>query len=248
MRTRTTRPLLVLLAVLAAVLLVAGCAKDAGDGSAKPSGKSVPTGNREGIVGNDAGPSAGQAEGELQVRLTHVENTTNVGGSKLAKDVVCTMSIPAQCSRTVTCPASAGDSDGAELCRWLAAFGLSYLTQKPPKHEACTMIYGGPEEATIMGTVDGKQVDRTFTRQNGCEIARFDEVSPLWTGNVPASDAGDDPSAAGGGAAGSCLAQGEPGAGDDPRANASSGGSNADDTSCATPEPQVIDDPPEAFR
>jgi hypothetical protein len=104
------------------------------------------------------------------------------------------------------------------------------------------MIYGGPEQAHVTGTVDGKQVDATFTRQNGCELARFDEASPLWTGTVPASDAGDDPSGAGGGAAGSCLAQGEPGA------SSSSGGSNADDTSCSPPEPQVIDDPPEAFR
>ena len=44
---------------------------------------------------------------------------------------------------------------------------------------ACTQIYGGPEEATIKGTIRGEDVDATFTRSDGCEIARWDKVKDL---------------------------------------------------------------------
>jgi hypothetical protein len=42
-----------------------------------------------------------------------------------------------------------------------------------PADSACTQIYGGPEEAEIVGTLDGEQVQATFSRQNGCEIDRW---------------------------------------------------------------------------
>jgi hypothetical protein len=37
----------------------------------------------------------------------------------------------------------------------------------------CTQIYGGPEEAEVVGTLNGEQVNATFSRQNGCEIDRW---------------------------------------------------------------------------
>ena len=43
----------------------------------------------------------------------------------------------------------------------------------------CTQIYGGPEQARVTGTIDGKKVDRRFTRTNGCEIADFDAAKGL---------------------------------------------------------------------
>jgi hypothetical protein len=43
----------------------------------------------------------------------------------------------------------------------------------------CTEIYGGPDEATLQGTIGGEPVDATFTRANGCEIDRFDRIAPL---------------------------------------------------------------------
>ena len=42
-----------------------------------------------------------------------------------------------------------------------------------PPDSVCTQIYGGPEEATVVGTLDGEQVNATFSRQNGCEIDRW---------------------------------------------------------------------------
>ncbi len=51
--------------------------------------------------------------------------------------------------------------------------------QPVPPDTACTEIYGGPETARIAGTVEGRGVDADFSRVNGCEIERWDSVSPL---------------------------------------------------------------------
>jgi hypothetical protein len=45
--------------------------------------------------------------------------------------------------------------------------------------QMCTQIYGGPETATVRGTWRGARVDASFSRQNGCEIARWDAVAGL---------------------------------------------------------------------
>jgi subtilisin inhibitor-like len=44
---------------------------------------------------------------------------------------------------------------------------------------ACTQIYGGPQEAHIAGVVRGGAVDVMFSRNNGCEIDRWDRLAPL---------------------------------------------------------------------
>jgi hypothetical protein len=44
---------------------------------------------------------------------------------------------------------------------------------------ACTQIYGGPEEASITGTIRGQRIDATFKRTDGCEITRWKKVEPL---------------------------------------------------------------------
>ncbi len=48
-----------------------------------------------------------------------------------------------------------------------------------PGDVACTQQYGGPETATVTGTFKGEQVDAKFGRQNGCEIARWEDALPL---------------------------------------------------------------------
>ena len=42
----------------------------------------------------------------------------------------------------------------------------------------CTQIYGGPQTALIVGTVQGRRVWAKFQRRNGCEISRWNRVSP----------------------------------------------------------------------
>jgi hypothetical protein len=45
---------------------------------------------------------------------------------------------------------------------------------------ACTQIFGGPEEARVAGVVRGRTVDARFSRNNGCEIDRWDRLAPLF--------------------------------------------------------------------
>lgn len=47
------------------------------------------------------------------------------------------------------------------------------------KRMACTDIYGGPQIATVEGTWRGRRVSAHFTRQNGCEIRRWELAKPL---------------------------------------------------------------------
>jgi hypothetical protein len=49
----------------------------------------------------------------------------------------------------------------------------------PGPDVACTQIYGGPEEATLVGLFRGEQIDVAFSRQNGCEINRWERLLPV---------------------------------------------------------------------
>jgi hypothetical protein len=45
--------------------------------------------------------------------------------------------------------------------------------------QACTEQYGGPQEATVTGVVDGVPVDAAFARTNGCEISAWDAAKDV---------------------------------------------------------------------
>jgi hypothetical protein len=49
----------------------------------------------------------------------------------------------------------------------------------PDPTEICTQMYGGPETARITGRIDGRRVDATFDRTDGCGIARWELAAPL---------------------------------------------------------------------
>lgn len=77
-------------------------------------------------------------------------------------------------STDVRCDA-AGDS---ALCGTVGAIEPKTF-EATPGDVACTQQYGGPETATIKGTLDGKPVDASFSRTNGCEIARWEAAKAL---------------------------------------------------------------------
>jgi hypothetical protein len=62
-------------------------------------------------------------------------------------------------------------------CRRLAAGGIKLFTPLPPD-SVCTEIYGGPQRARVVGIVAGKRVWASFARTNGCEIDRWNRISP----------------------------------------------------------------------
>jgi hypothetical protein len=61
-------------------------------------------------------------------------------------------------------------------CRKLAAGGWRLFA--PVRDGVCTEIYGGPQVARVVGTVQGKRVWARFTRENGCQISRWNRLSP----------------------------------------------------------------------
>ncbi|MFG2088852.1 MULTISPECIES: SSI family serine proteinase inhibitor [unclassified Spirillospora] len=100
----------------------------------------------------------------------------------LTIDVKASAEAPAK-TWTLTCePPGGGHPKAAEAC---AALAKTKDPFKPvPKDQMCTKIYGGPEVATVKGTWNGKEIDTTFTRKDGCQLHRWTQVAPLF-GNVP---------------------------------------------------------------
>ena len=75
----------------------------------------------------------------------------------------------------------AGDRDPKAACDAVAAAKDRLLALSDPDREPemCTEQYGGPEKATIAGTVDGEQVNAEVARHNGCGISDWDALEPL---------------------------------------------------------------------
>jgi len=87
---------------------------------------------------------------------------------------------------TLSCaPARGTVTRPARACARLATGGAR-LFAPVTKNMVCTEIFGGPQKARIVGTVNGRRVRATFTRTNGCEVARWQRISP-WL--VPAGGA-----------------------------------------------------------
>lgn len=79
---------------------------------------------------------------------------------------------------TLTCePTTGTHPDPEAACAALAADPTAL--DPVPADSACTMIFGGPEQATVVGVVNGEQVDAAFERSNGCELDRWDRMAAL---------------------------------------------------------------------
>ena len=71
-----------------------------------------------------------------------------------------------------------GAPDPAAACAALAENGTG-LFAEPGSDVACTMQYGGPQRATVSGTVDGEEVEAEFAASDGCQISRWEALSGL---------------------------------------------------------------------
>jgi hypothetical protein len=79
---------------------------------------------------------------------------------------------------TLRCnPARGSLPQPARACRRLAAGGARLFAPVRPD-TVCTEIYGGPQRAHVVGVLAGKRIWSTFTRTNGCEIDRWQRLSP----------------------------------------------------------------------
>ena len=61
--------------------------------------------------------------------------------------------------------------------RALSAIALPFA--KEPAGVACTMVYGGPETARVTGRWQGARVATSFSRTDGCGIARWEQYRAL---------------------------------------------------------------------
>ena len=64
------------------------------------------------------------------------------------------------------------------LCRRARRLGR-FLATEPEPDRICTFIYGGPQTARVRGRVGSREVDRLFSRRNGCEIDDWERVESL---------------------------------------------------------------------
>jgi hypothetical protein len=75
---------------------------------------------------------------------------------------------------------------GGTLPRRASACAKLMRAERPfaptPKGMACTMIYGGPQEAIVTGRFRGKPVRAHFSRKDGCELDRWNRVQFLFPG------------------------------------------------------------------
>jgi hypothetical protein len=79
---------------------------------------------------------------------------------------------------TLRCAPAGGTLPRPALaCRRLEALGAK-LFAPVPRGAVCTEIYGGPQVARIIGMVEGDRVWARFSRTNGCQIDRWDRLSP----------------------------------------------------------------------
>ncbi len=85
---------------------------------------------------------------------------------------------------TIQCSGTTGtvepDNTGIDptvACQRLAdPVAIDLLTNGPDPNRMCTEIYGGPDEAKIIGNIGDSTVDVTITRTNGCGINDWDVV------------------------------------------------------------------------
>ncbi|RZS43744.1 subtilisin inhibitor-like [Herbihabitans rhizosphaerae] len=65
-------------------------------------------------------------------------------------------------------------------CHRLASAGNTENPFAPvPPGTACTLIYGGPEEARVTGFWRGRWIDAEFSRETGCELGRWSNMVPV---------------------------------------------------------------------
>lgn len=156
---------------LALVLALAGCQSlgDDADGGALDPGTSDPddpVSSDDPPVEPTPTPTDDNPATPVNVDVTVVVDATGEGATT---------------TLTLTCEPVGGDHPDAEAaCAAIAAASGAVAFEPTPRDVACTEQWGGPQTATVTGTVDGARIDAEFSRTNGCEISRWDRLEALF--------------------------------------------------------------------
>jgi hypothetical protein len=78
--------------------------------------------------------------------------------------------------KSLTCPGTSAKE--RNICAALDVVAPKVF-EPVPVDQACTAIYGGPRRATVTGTYQDEPVSAVFTQENGCEIARWNQIRPV---------------------------------------------------------------------
>lgn len=148
------------LLLAAAALALAGCGESAPGTPGTPSSASSPA--------VTASPSASPAPAGAATSLT-VELMPDGEAVTDTWTLECDGAAPV---------GDSGAPDPAAACAALAEHGTALMAEPGPD-VACTMQYGGPQRATVTGTVAGEKVDAAFANSDGCQISRWDALSGL---------------------------------------------------------------------
>lgn len=102
------------------------------------------------------------------------EEANGLGEQPVATSVIVVATVAdLTTTHQLSCDPVAGDHPGGQAaCDALLKADLT----PPPADQVCTEIYGGPETASIKGTVKGVAVDRAFDRANGCGISAWESL------------------------------------------------------------------------
>ena len=144
---------------VAAVVMLAACGSESADGEGR--GGETATVTQSPPAGSDV------AVTELTIRYESAPGT----GAQVW---------------TLTCsPGGGSHPDAAAACAMLAQHAADGVDPfaPTPKNQPCTMIYGGPDVGMVTGTWNGQKVSATFSKENGCEIARWLRVAPMLPDN-----------------------------------------------------------------
>lgn len=148
--------------VVVAAFAISGC----GDG--EPGEASGPDGSGGGDTGMTSGEDGPGQERGRAVRLSI--RVSDGRGSARAAEIACGAGPPR----------ATGYLSGAaeEACRQARRLG-PWLATEPDEDRICTQVYGGPQEASIQGSVGGRRIDRRLGRANGCQIADWARAAAL---------------------------------------------------------------------
>jgi hypothetical protein len=172
--SRLGRTAIVVPGILTALTL-AGCKDDQGTPASPPSDQASPP------ASSTTPGSPSQAPGSA----SPVPSGIRPGTDTTRLTITVKMSPTAQpIKRTLRCDPPGGDApDAAGACAALtkvaAVKGGDPFAPTPPG-QMCTQIYGGPQTATVKGTWNGRPVDTTFARRNGCEVKRWNDLAALF--------------------------------------------------------------------
>ncbi|MEW2065877.1 SSI family serine proteinase inhibitor [Streptomyces sp. NPDC007346] len=122
------------------------------------------------FLGGGNGNGGGKEEPAARTRLTVTVERSGVAGADGTFELTCG-------------PTGGTHPERQGACDRLAEAGATRAGQElfraAPEGTMCTMIYGGDASARIVGTWEGRAVDTTVTRGDGCEISRWNNLVPV---------------------------------------------------------------------